>query len=152
MSDLSEIQWDRSSLVTVAADASEEKMVAELEQLTRYLNQRVPLRQPLSLRLPADLDTGAWFFIGEIGLQHTLASVAGTPQRAVDLLIGDAPPGSSASRPHMVGGVLWSELPDRLVSLLRAYVVEQCPRETLLDYANRVGLDGLQQRLGLPPL
>ena len=110
--------------------------------LEAYLASVVALAQPLRIHMSNAEGSSAELDTPDVALKLHHAT---TGETAADLLLGDPP------QPRLIAtAVPWSEVPQRLVRLVKAYQVERCGRDTFATWTRTLPDGALRERLGLP--
>ncbi len=110
--------------------------------LEAYLASVVSLAEPLRIRSSNDEYSSSEQDTPDVALKLHHDTIGET---AADLLLGDP------SQPRLIAtAVPWSEVPQRLVRLVKAYQVERCGRDTFATWTRTLPHGALRERLGLP--
>src|SRR5919206_583878 len=118
----------------------EREQAAKLEA---YLASVVSLAQPLRIHISTDLSSPSEGDTPDVALKLHHDPTGETS--AADLLFGDP------SQPRLIAAAVpWSEVPQRLVRLVKAYQVERCGRDTFATWTRTLPDGALRERLGLP--
>ena len=112
-------------------------------KLEAYLASVVSLAEPLHIQIAPDQGSPAEQDTPDVALKLHHDTTGETA--AADLLLGDP------SQPRLIAtAVPWSEVPQRLVRLVKAYQVERCGRDTFATWTRTLPDGALRERLGLP--
>ena len=123
---------------------------ARSRQLVEYLEQRVPLDEPLRLHVTGCPNACAQYQIGHIGLMGTKVKVDGQVVDAYDIWIGGQM-GRGARFNHVVARrIPATACAKRLERLLLRFTQQRKERESFNDWCQRVGDDTLGTLLSDP--
>jgi hypothetical protein len=112
-------------------------------KLEAYLASVVSLAEPLRIQIAAEQGSPTGQDTPDVALKLHHDPTGETT--AADLLLGDP------SQPRLIAtDVPWSEVPQRLVRLVKAYQVERCGRDTFATWTRTLPDGALRERLGLP--
>ena len=111
-------------------------------KLEAYLASVVSLAEPLRIHISNDEGSSSEQVTPDVALKLHHDTTGETT--AADLLLGDP------SQPRLIAtAVPWSEVPQRLVRLVKAYQVERCGRDTFATWTRSLPDSALRERLGL---
>ncbi len=120
---------------------------ARSRQIIEYLEQRVPLEEPLRLHITGCPNACAQYQIGHIGLMGSKTKVDGQIVDAYDILIGGRLGQGAAFNHAVLRKVPAQDCAKRLEQLLLGYKAQRREREAFTDWAGRVGDEALVKLL-----
>ncbi len=117
-------------------------------ELTRYLEKRVALDQPVNIHVTGCPNSCAQHYMGDIGCLGTKAKIGGESVDAYHIFVGGGFGGNQAVGRQIFSGVSANELPMTLEKVLRAYLKCRHGKESFQQFTTRHELGKLQEMLG----
>jgi ferredoxin-nitrite reductase len=114
-------------------------------ELTRYLEKRYELDQPINIHFTGCPHSCAQHYMGDIGLLGTKVRIEGESLEGYHVFVGGGFGKHQAVGRQVFSGVLASELPVTIEKMLGAYLRHRQGRETFLEFTNRHELGKLQE-------
>ena len=113
--------------------------------LGAWLQQRVPLDQPVNIHLTGCKHSCAQHYIGDIGLMGVrVKTPAGDTVDGYDIVLGGGCDDTQAVAREMWKSVAFTDIPPLLESLLKTYLTHRLEGESFTTWANRHALVDLQ--------
>ena len=117
-------------------------------ELTRYLEKRMTLDQPVNIHLTGCPNSCAQHYMGDIGCLGTKAKVGGESVDGYHIFVGGGFGRNQAVGRQVFAGVTCQELPQTLERMLRAYLKHRQGRESFQQFTARHELGRLQEIFG----
>jgi len=114
-------------------------------ELTKYLEKRIELDQPVNIHLTGCPNSCAQHYMGDIGCLGTKTKIGGESVDGYHVFVGGGFGKHQAVGRQIFAGVTAAELPRTLERLLRAYLRHRHARETFQQFANRLDVGRLQE-------
>ncbi len=114
-------------------------------ELTKWLEKKVPLDQPVNIHLTGCPNSCAQHYMGDIGCLGTKTKVGGESVDAYHVFVGGGFGKNQAVGRQIFAGVKATELPHTLERMLRAYLQHRAGRETFQQFTNRHEVGRLQE-------
>lgn len=117
-------------------------------ELGAYLQERVPLDQPVNIHLTGCKHSCAQHYIGDIGMMGvSVKNESGETIDGYDIVLGGGCDDTQAVAREVWKGVAFSEAHFLIEQLLVAYLTKRENKETFAQWANRTELQDLQSLL-----
>ncbi len=113
--------------------------------LTKYLEQRVELDQPVNIHITGCPNSCAQHYMGDIGCLGTKAKVGGESVEAYHVFVGGGFGRHQAVGRQIFSGVSATALPQTLEFILRAYLRHRQGKETFQQFTLRHEVGKLQE-------
>lgn len=117
--------------------------------LTRYLEERIELDQPINIHITGCPNSCAQHYIGDIGLLGTTLTVGEQSLEAYNILVGGGTDDRQALARELVKGVAFSDVPALLERILATYRSRRVGDESFVDFVRRHRIDALRSLFGL---
>ena len=117
--------------------------------LTRYLEERIELDQPINIHITGCPNSCAQHYIGDIGLLGTTLTVGEQGLEAYNILVGGGTDDRQALGRELVKGVAFSDVPALLERILATYRSRRVGDESFVDFVRRHRIDALRSLFGL---
>jgi len=117
--------------------------------LTRYLEERIELDQPINIHITGCPNSCAQHYIGDIGLLGTTLTVGEQSLEAYNILVGGGTDDRQALARELVKGVAFSDVPALLERILATYRSRRVSDESFVDFVRRHRIDALRSLFGL---
>jgi ferredoxin-nitrite reductase len=114
-------------------------------ELTKYLEKRIELDQPINIHLTGCPNSCAQHYMGDIGCLGVKARVAGESVDGYHIFVGGGFGRNQAVGRQVFAGVTATELPRTLERMLRAFLKHRQGRETFQQFTNRLDVGRLQE-------
>jgi len=119
--------------------------------LIEHLEARLTMDQPLNIHLTGCPHSCAQHYIGDIGLLGVRVPEGEDTVEGYAVSVGG---GAGAQR--RIGREIWpaipaAQLPERIATMLRAYLAERRPTESFQDFADRHSVDELKRLFDTVP-
>ena len=116
--------------------------------LGAYLQERVPLDQPINIHLTGCKHSCAQHYIGDIGMMGSpVKNETGETVDGYNIVLGGGCDDTQAVAREIVNGIAYSDLPPLIENLLNVYLQDREDRESFVDWSNRQPLERLRQFL-----
>jgi ferredoxin-nitrite reductase len=113
-------------------------------ELVKWLEKRVQLDQPINIHLTGCPNSCAQHYMGDIGCLGTKTRVEGQSVDAYHVFVGGGFAGHQAVGRQVFSGVVATELPQTLETILRAFLKHRQGRETFQQFTTRLSVNELQ--------
>jgi ferredoxin-nitrite reductase len=114
-------------------------------ELTRYLEKRYELDQPINIHFTGCPHSCAQHYMGDIGLLGTKVKSGGESVEGYHVYVGGGFGKHQAVGRQVFAGVIAKELPQTMEKMLRAYLKYRTGRETFQQFATRHEVGKLQE-------
>ncbi len=115
-------------------------------ELTRYLEKKLTLDQPINIHLTGCPHSCAQHYIGDIGLLGAKVSSSGEQVEGYHVLLGGQCVGGQAMGREVFHGIPFTELPPLLEKVLKTYVARRTDKqETFVQFTARHSVKTLQE-------
>lgn len=112
--------------------------------LVKWLEKRLQLDQPVNIHLTGCPNSCAQHYMGDIGCLGTKTKSGGESVDAYHVFVGGGFAGRPAIGRQVFSGVVASELPKTLETMLRAFLKHREGRETFQQFTSRLSVNELQ--------
>lgn len=120
--------------------------------LGAYLQERVPLDQPINIHLTGCKHSCAQHYIGDIGMMGSpVKNDLGETVDGYNIVLGGGCDDTQAVAREIVNGVAYCDIPPLIENLLKVYLEEREDRETFVQWSNRQPVEKLQETLSPLP-
>ena len=120
-------------------------------ELTKYLEKRIELDQPINIHLTGCPHSCAQHYMGDIGCLGVRARIGGESVDGYHVFVGGGFGRNQAVGRQVFAGVTATELPRTLERMLRAFLKHRQGRETFQQFTNRLDVGRLQEMFGAEP-
>jgi ferredoxin-nitrite reductase len=117
-------------------------------ELTKHLEKRLELDQPVNIHLTGCPNSCAQHYMGDIGCLGVKARVGGESVDGYHVFVGGGFGKNQAVGRQVFAGVTATELPRTLERMLRAYLRRRQGRETFQQFTSRLDVGRLQEMFG----
>ena len=114
-------------------------------ELTKWLEKRVALDQPINIHLTGCPNSCAQHYMGDIGCLGTKAKIGGDSVDGYHVFVGGGFGRDQAVGRQIFSGVKATDLPATLERMLLVYLEKRNGRETFQQFTNRHEVRGLQE-------
>ena len=114
-------------------------------ELTKYLEKRLELDQPVNIHLTGCPNSCAQHYMGDIGCLGVKARVGGKSVDGYHVFVGGGFGKNQAVGRQVFAGVTATELPRTVERMLRAYLRRRQGRETFQQFTSRLDVGRLQE-------
>ena len=114
-------------------------------ELTKYLEKRIELDQPVNIHLTGCPNSCAQHYMGDIGCLGVKARVGGESVDGYHIFVGGGFGRNQAVGRQVFAGVTATELPRTLERMLRTFLQHRQGRETFQQFTNRLDVGRLQE-------
>jgi len=114
-------------------------------ELTKYLEKRIELDQPINIHLTGCPNSCAQLYMGDIGCLGVKARIGGVSVDGYHVFVGGGFGRNQAVGRQVFAGVTATELPRALERMLRAFLKHRQGRETFQQFTNRLDVGRLQE-------
>ena len=113
--------------------------------LSRHLNQKLDLDQPINIHLTGCPNSCAQHYMGDIGMQGVKVSSGGESVEGYNIAFGGGFGQNQAVAKQVFTGIAFSEVPSLLEKVLRVYQAKRRPGEAFSEFTRRHELKELQE-------
>jgi ferredoxin-nitrite reductase len=117
-------------------------------ELTKYLEKRLELDQPVNIHLTGCPNSCAQHYMGDIGCLGVKTRVGGESVDGYHVFVGGGFGKHQAVGRQIFAGVTATELPRTLERMLRAFLRNRRGHETFQQFTNRLDVGRLQEMFG----
>ena len=114
-------------------------------ELTKYLEKRLELDQPINIHLTGCPNSCAQHYMGDIGCLGVKARIGGESVDGYHIFVGGGFGANQAVGRQVFAGVTATGLPRTLERMLRAFLKHRQGRETFQQFTNRLDVGQLQE-------
>lgn len=120
-------------------------------ELTKHLEKRLELDQPVNIHLTGCPNSCAQHYMGDIGCLGVKARVGGESVDGYHVFVGGGFGRNQAVGRQVFAGVTATELPRTVERMLRAYLRRRQGSETFQQFTSRLDVGRLQEMFGAEP-
>lgn len=113
--------------------------------LGAYINERVPLDQPVNIHLTGCPNSCAQHYIGDIGMMGVkVKNAEGESVEGYNIVLGGGVDDTQAIAREVWKGVAYTDIPPLIEQLLKTYMSNRKDRETFAEWTNGMAVEDIQ--------